>query len=169
MKPIVSLIAVMSENRVIGNKGRIPWHIREDLIRFRDKTTGHATIMGRITFESLLAYYQKSGRPWPIRTHIVVTRDQMYAISKPNVIITHSLEEALAKAKQTETEEIFIAGGAQIFEAAMKYADKLYLTVVKDNFAGDAYFPDYSRFKTIVSEEKRHDRNYDYSFFTLVP
>src|SRR3989338_6688851 len=100
----ISMIVAMSENRVIGNKDKIPWHIREDLIRFKEKTQGHTMIMGRKTFESLMEYYKRSGKPIPIRTTIVVTRDKKYKeiISMYRYIDTHianSIDEAIILAK----------------------------------------------------------------------
>ena len=76
--PRISIICALSQNRVIGSGDRIPWHIRADLIRFKNKTLHHAVIMGRATFESVTAYYKRSGRPVPDRKHIVVTRDRLY-------------------------------------------------------------------------------------------
>src|SRR3989344_8574637 len=179
----ISMIAAMAENRVIGVKDKIPWHIREDLIRFKEKTIGHVMIMGRITFESLLGYYKRSGKPMPKRTTIIVTRDKKYghytSIKRLiEVYVAYSIEEAIELAKKYENEavsvkasadqgEIFIAGGAQIFEQGIKYADRLYLTIVKGKFEGDAFFPDYSDFKKVVSKKESKNEKYEYTFLDL--
>lgn len=166
------MIAAMSENRVVGYKDKIPWHIREDLIRFKEKTTGHAIIMGRKSFESLLGYYKRSGKPLPRRINLVLTREKKLPKSISlyrynDILVAHSLEEAIASAKKYEKDEIFIAGGAQIFSQGIKYADKLYLTKVKGNFKGDAFFPDYSEFKEVVYKRESSDKNYRYTFLEL--
>src|SRR3989344_3185104 len=97
--PIISIIAEVSLNRVIGKGGAIPWHISEDFKQFKERTTGHAIIMGRNTFYSL-------GRPLLNRTNIVITRN--VAFTAPGCVICSSLEEALEKAKAIEEKEIFI-------------------------------------------------------------
>jgi dihydrofolate reductase len=158
MKPIVSIIAALSENNVIGKNNKLPWHISEDLKRFKQLTLHHPVIMGRKTFVSI-------GKPLPGRTNIVITRDENYKAE--DVTIVHSLKEALNVAKEKAEEEIFIIGGAQIFEQTIKVVDKLYLTLVKGNFDGDAYFPDYSAFSKIVSQQTSRDQNYSYTFLDL--
>lgn len=171
-KPKISMIAAMAENRVIGNKDKIPWHIREDLVRFKEKTKGHSMIIGRKTFESLLGYYKRSGQPMPKRKIIVVTRDKAYNkyVSINQLIDTFvagSIEDAISLAKKHEKEEIFIAGGAQIYNLGIKYTDKLYLTIIKGNFEGDAYFPDYSEFKKVVSKKDSINEKYQFTFLEL--
>ena len=175
------MIAAMAENRVIGNKNKIPWHIREDLIRFKEKTIGHAMVMGRKSFESLMGYYKRSGKQRPKRINIIVTRDKKYSehVSINRLIdtfVTHSIEEAIDLAKEKEAAsvktsasqgEIFIAGGAQIYNLGIQYADKLYLTIVKGNFEGDAFFPDYSEFKKTVFKKESRDKNYQYTFLEM--
>lgn len=171
-QPRISLIAVMAENRVIGKAGKIPWHISEDLKRFKKLTEGHLVIMGRKTFESLLGYYQRSGRSLPKRINIIVTKDKKYVefISKNHVtdaFVAHSMEEAINLAKKNEEEEIYISGGAQIYDQGIDYAEKLYLTIVKGNFEGDAYFPDYSQFKKVILKKESSEGNYKYTFLEL--
>src|SRR5687767_4384809 len=110
MKPRVSMIAAISENRVLGLKGKIPWNIPTDIRRFRAKTLGHVIIMGRKTYDSV-------GHAFPKRTNIVVTRDP----SKFKVevaIVVDSIEKALEKAREIEKEEIFVIGGGEIFTLA---------------------------------------------------
>src|SRR3989344_2589665 len=167
-QPTISIIAALSENRVVGLNDRIPWHIKEDLVRFKQKTAGHVMILGRKTFESLIGYYERSDKPLPNRIHIVVTKNKHYSTTIPKTHIVYSLEQAIEMAKKEEKEEIFIAGGAQIFKQSLPYVDKLYLTIVKGSFAGDAFFPDYSEFnKVLFKEDKRADK-YAFTFIDLV-
>lgn len=165
---IISLIAALTEKRVIGNKNRIPWHIKDDLIRFKQKTLNHTVIMGRTTFDSLMGYYKKSGRPVPERNHIIVTRDKSYTTVQPNCFVTFSVEDALELAKKIEKEEVFVSGGASIFEQTIKFATRLHLTIVHGEFEGDTYFPDYSEFtKTIGEERKTTPEGLAYTFLDL--
>jgi len=163
----ISIIAAVSENKVIGKKDKIPWHITEDLRRFRDKTLGHVVIMGRNSFDSMLNYYQKVNKNLPKRIHIVVTRDMNYKINLPDCFVVHSIDKALNLAKKIEKEEIFISGGEQIFRQTINLAHRLYLTIVEGNFDGDRFFPDYSDFKKIISEEKKEEGNYKFKFVEL--
>lgn len=167
MKSTLSLIAAMGENRVIGNKGKIPWHIPEDFKRFKSLTLGHPVIMGRKTFESI-------GKPLPKRTNIVVTRNTSFTprgwneATPKELAVVHTLEKALEMAKKSPgCEEMFIIGGAQIYKQALPLADKLYLTIVKGDFVGDAFFPDYSRFDTEISREEHKNENYQFTFLDL--
>src|SRR3990167_10409085 len=163
-KPIISLIAAISENRAIGNENKLLWQIPKDLKRFRKVTTGHPVIMGRKTFESI-------GHPLPHRTNIIVTRNQNYHAA--GCTVTHSIEEALTIAKSRlrqgsgEATETFVIGGGQIYNKAIKYADKLYLTVVKGSYTADTYFPDYSEFTKVISREEKRSGNYTYTFLDL--
>ena len=132
---MISLIVAMSENRVIGVDNRLPWHIPEDLRRFKQLTLGHPIVMGRKTFESI-------GHVLPKRTNIVVTRERAYRVE--GGAVCHSLEEALAWARQSPGfEETFVIGGAEIFRLALPLAHRLYLTEVSWPFEGDTFFPEY--------------------------
>ena len=161
----------MDENRGIGYHGKIPWHIREDLLRFKNLTVGKTVIFGRKTYDSLLGYYQRSGRPMPTRRTIVVSRSSGSIASgslTKDLYYVSSVEEAIRLAKKIEPVEVFISGGGEIFNQGIKYAEKLYLTVVEGKFQADAFFPDYSEFKNIISEENRSDQNFKYKFVELV-
>lgn len=158
MKTTVSIIAALSQNRIIGNKGEIPWHISEDFKRFKRLTWDHPIIMGRKTHESI-------GRILLNRPNIIITRDQNY--QKDNAIVVHTLKDALQEAKRLDQQEIFIIGGAQIFAQAINQVDKLYLTIVEGNFPGETYFPDYSQFKRVLAKEKRKSENLEYTFLDL--
>lgn len=141
----VTLIAAMARDRVIGRQGQVPWHLPEDLKHFRLRTTGHTVIMGRKTFESI-------GKPLPKRRSIVISRrpDDLH----PEVQVASSLEAALALAGNDD-DEIFIAGGEQIYTLALPRADRLDLTIVDAPIAGDAYFPPFnSKEWRLISEEQ---------------
>ncbi|MBU0619087.1 dihydrofolate reductase [Patescibacteria group bacterium] len=166
-KPTVSIICALSENRVIGDSGRIPWHIVPDLVRFKQKTLGHVVIMGRKAFDSMAEYYQERGRDLPKRTHIIVTRNPDYQVDLSGCMRAQSINAALELAGKIEPKEIFIAGGEEIFRQTIDRADKLYLTVIKGEFKGDAFFPDYSEFSQVVSEKKRESDGHKYTFLEL--
>jgi len=178
---IISLIAALDENRVIGKGNRIPWHIKDDLLHFKNLTLHHTVIMGRTTFDSLIGYYQRSRRPLPERRHVIVSRDANYTVNLPNCFVVHSIEDALRISIEIETEaarlaaassaergEVFISGGASIFEQTISKANRLHLTLVHHIFEGDTYFPDYSEFKKVVGEEhKKTDEGLVYTFLDL--
>lgn len=136
MTVTISAIAAMSRNFVIGKDNKLLWHIPEDFKHFKTTTMGKPVIMGRKTYESL-------GKPLPGRTNIVIT-------GKPNqvtgdIVIVTTVDEAISKAKQiaaeTNVNEIFIIGGGQIYEAAMPQTDRIYLTVINQDYEGDTFFP----------------------------
>lgn len=156
----ISLIAaIASVNRALGKNNRLIYHIPEDLKRFKEITSGHPIIMGRKTFESI-------GMPLPNRTNIVITHDPEYYAEETEVV--HSLDEALKQAQgKPGQDEIFIIGGGQIYQEAIKAANKLYLTIVEGNPEADTFFPDYSDFKKIVSEENHENDGLKYKFIDL--
>lgn len=167
-KPHVSIVVAMAHNNVIGKENKVPWHITPDLVRFKEKCLNHTVIMGRKTFESLVGYYDKSGRPLPGRIYIVVTSDPSYETTRENCLVAHSFEEAIAKAKEIEPEEVIIGGGGQIFKAGMNSADRLYLTLVDVEVeGGDAFFPDYSAFDKVRERLDGEYKGTKYSFLTL--
>jgi len=154
----ISLIAALSENHVIGKDNQLPWHISEDLKRFREITRGHPVIMGRKTFESI-------GKALPNRLNIVITRD--LSLKYEDVVVVNSIEEAISIAEERDPDEVFIIGGAQIYDQAIKIADKLYLTLVHTEIEGDAYFPDYADFKKVVSKTEGQEDGFKYTFLDL--
>lgn len=139
----ISLIAAMTENRVISRKNKIPWKISGELLRFREITEGHTIIMGSKTYESI-------GNALPERTNIVITSQKDYRA--PNCIIAESFEDALNKC---EGKDVFVIGGEQVFIQALPFADKIYLSVIHDDFDGDRFFPDFSddEFQKVYSED----------------
>lgn len=131
----ISIIVAVDENNVIGKDNALIWHLPADMKFFKEKTTGHSVITGRKNYESIPEKF----RPLPNRTNIIITRQKNY--HAPGAIIVGSIDEAIEKAKQTGDEEIFIIGGAEIFQQSMHLTDKLYLTKIYHSFEGDVYFP----------------------------
>lgn len=166
-KPRVSIVVAIGDgnlhNHVIGKDNRLLWHIPDDMKRFKKITLGHPVIMGRKTFESILAVL---GKPLPGRINIVVTRDQNW--SHQGVLVTHSLAEAFEKASALDPEEIFVGGGTQLYTEALPYVDRLYLTLVHDDKEGDAHFPSYEKeFTRELSRETRVWDGITYHWVTL--
>ena len=162
-------VVAIGKNRELGKEGKLLWHIPDDLKRVKELTLGHPIVMGRKTFESIVGYL---GQPLPGRTNIVVTPhpDDMMEIVSPSsdVIVVSSLEEGIEKAKALDAEEIHIGGGAQIYEQALPYIDKLYLTLVDDEKEADSFFPSYEKeFTKKVFEEAREWNGLKYKWVDL--
>src|SRR3989338_9374152 len=119
---MINIIAAIGKNRELGAKNKLLWHITEDVERFKTLTTDQVVIMGRKTYESIPEKF----RPLPHRVNIIVTRDENYQINNKNVFVSHSIEDAITKAKEFNN-EIFIIEGAPIYKQSLKYAHKLYL------------------------------------------
>jgi dihydrofolate reductase len=130
---MISLIAAMSLNRLIGRENQLPWHLPEDLKHFKAVTAGKPVVMGRRTFQSI-------GRPLPGRENRVVTRQAGYRHA--GVIPFFSLEDAIADGTPPNSPEIFVIGGEQIYCQSLPLADRVYLTVIESDFEGDARFPE---------------------------
>lgn len=130
-KPRLSLIVAMAKNRVIGAAGKIPWHLPNELQLFKSVTMGHHIIMGRKTWESI-------NRLLPGRATVIVTRQHEF--SMPGALIAHTLEEAIARCAGDS--EIFVIGGGELYRAALPLADRIYLTVVDAEPAGDTLMPE---------------------------
>ena len=131
----------MSRNRVIGRRGALPWRLPADLARFKQRTLGHAVIMGRRTWDTL------NGRPLPQRTNIVLTRDRGLRLPE-GVLTAASLEEALMLARQSHprSDEVFVAGGAEIYRAALAIAQRIDMTWIDVEIPdGDAFFPPFEQ------------------------
>lgn len=132
----VSLIVAYAQGGVIGLDNQLPWHLPEDLKRFKALTMGHHIIMGRKTYDSL-------GRLLPGRTTVIVTRNADLKVE--GALIAHSLEEAVAMCQFADgqaDDEVFIIGGAELYRAGLDLADKLYVTEVNLKVQGDAFFPE---------------------------
>lgn len=158
------IAAIQKSDRGLGKGNDLLWRIPEDLKRFKELTTGHPIIMGRKTYESI-------GRPLPHRTNIIITRNVDYAA--PGCVVVTSLDDALVKAREAEAKnnnaekKIFIIGGGEIYNQAIPHTDILHLTLVDGNKEADAFFPDYSDFKTEIWREDHPESSPSYSWVDL--
>ena len=151
---MIKIIVAMSKNRVIGNNNELIWKLSYDLKRFKELTTGQSVVMGRKTYESI-------GRPLPNRRNIIITRNLEYEVEGCEIV--SSLEEALLLTGSN----CFIIGGGEIYKQSLEVADKIYLTLVHQDFEGDTQFPELNSEwakmdrKDFSADEKNQ---YDYSF-----
>ena len=141
----LSIIVAVARNRVIGANNTLPWHLPEDLKRFRALTTGHHIIMGRKTYESI-------NRLLPGRTTVIVTRNSNYQVA--GALIANSLQQAIKLCGNDE--EVFLIGGAELYRDGMKLANKLYITEIDAAFEGDAFFPEFDKTKWQEISRERH-------------
>jgi dihydrofolate reductase len=157
----IALVVARAANGVIGDNGKIPWRLPEDMRRFRQVTMGKPCVMGRKTWDSL------PKKPLPGRLNIVVTRD-LHFIAEGAAVV-HSLDEAIARARLESADEIAIIGGEGIYRAALPRADVIHLTEVLAEFPGDAYFPaiDASAWRETAREDHVPDSGLEYRFVTL--
>jgi len=152
---IVSLIAAVSTNSVIGLDDRIPWNIPGEQKRFKDLTIGKSVVMGRKTYESI-------GRPLSDRRTIVVTRNQEFMVGSGMTV--QSLDDAYTVLK--DEKEIFIAGGGEIYKEALPRADKIYLTVIEKIIEGNVYFPEFDQDEFFITYEQRVEGEIPYTYYT---
>ena len=148
------IIAAIARNRVIGKNGKLPWHIPEDLIRFKQLTTGHTVIMGRRTFDSL-------DRPFPNRLNIVITSNVLNGITS-----YPSLDFALQALSNKK--EVFVIGGGRLFAEALKLADEMRLTLVDRDVDGDTFFPPYEDYLRRNFQLVHQEYNTGFSFVDYV-
>jgi dihydrofolate reductase len=159
MNPRISLIsAIARSNRAIGKDNALLWHIPEDFKHFKELTSGHAIVMGENTYRSI-------GRPLPNRTNIVLSQTPDFA--PEGIVVVRSIEEAIERAKKVKQEEIFIIGGASIYRQFIPLADRLYLTLVEGEYEADTFFPEYTEFTKVLSEEVMDNGTHTFSFVTL--
>ncbi len=153
----LSVLAALSENRVIGNQGRLPWRLPDEMRRVKQLSMGHCLLMGRKTFESI-------GRSLPGRTTIVITRNPDFA--HKDVVVARDLDAAITTAEKRGDDEAFVFGGETIYQLALPQADRLYLTRIHAEFEGDAFFPDFDEREWALVSETRHpaDENHTYAF-----
>jgi dihydrofolate reductase len=155
----ITIIAALSENRVLGKDNQLVWHMPNDFKRFKALTRGHHVIMGRRTYESL-------DKPLPLRTNIVITRQDNYQAGE--CVVVQSMAEALAAVK--DDDQPFIIGGAEIYKLGLAVADKMELTLVESSFEGDTFFPEFSAKNWELNQEEKHlkdEKNpYNYRFLT---
>lgn len=156
---LISIIVAVSKNGAIGKDNQLLWRLPEDLKRFKKLTLGHPIIMGRKTFDSI-------GKPLPGRKSIVITRNPDFQFD--DVIVVHSVNEALSEAKKLNSAEAFIIGGGEVYKLALPLADKLYITEVETEIDGDTYFKIDQPENWVVTErtvhqaDDRHDFGYNF-------
>ncbi len=142
----LSIIVAIAHHRVIGIDNTLPWHLPEDLMRFKALTTGHHIIMGRKTYESL-------GRLLPGRTTVIVTRNQSYQAAA-GALVAHSLKEAVDLCQHDN--EVFVIGGHSLYQDGLLMADKLYITQVDLTVRGDAFFPEFDLSQWLETSREHH-------------
>ena len=156
-KPIISLIAAMANNRVIGKDNEMPWHLPADLAHFKAVTLGKPIIMGRKTYESI-------GRPLPGRKNIVISRNNSYTLEGCETV--SSLEKAMELV--SDVEELMIIGGGYLYSQTLSQADRLYLTFIDLDVDGDTQFPEFEHLELKEVKREKHlkdEKNpYDYQF-----
>ena len=154
----VTIVVAISENHAIGKDNKLLWYLPNDLKHFKEITTGHTVIMGRKTYESV-------GKPLPKRRNIIITRQE---INIEGCEVVNSIEAALALCANEE--EVFIVGGAEIYKQALKLTDRIYLTIVHQNFEADSFFPEIPKqyWKEVYREDHQPDEKnlLPYSFIT---
>lgn len=157
---IISMIAAVSKNQVIGKNNDLPWKLPDDMKFFMETTKGHHAIMGRKNYESIPHKF----KPLPNRTNIVVTRQNNF--NAPGCIVVDSLEKGLAIARDNQEAEAFIIGGAEIYKLGMPYANRLYLTEINAEIQGDTFFPQYDKAKWREISRVHHgkDERHSYEF-----
>ena len=149
------IIAAVSENDVIGFRGKIPWKIPEDIKRFKDKTIGHAVLMGRKTYDSI----DEKFRPLLKRENIVLSRNPDY--EEEGVMIYSNLDDAIEEARKRRVEKLFIAGGEGVYRDVMEKADVIDLTKVHMEIEGDVHFPriDCDAWRKVESSDIYHSQS----------
>ena len=168
-QPRIAMIAAMANNRIIGADNDMPWHLPADLKHFKSVTLGKPVIMGRKTYESI-------GKALPGRHNIVISMQTQYQLDDADVV--HSVAEALHLAKETQfksaqpASEIMIIGGGKLYKAMLPAAQRLYLTFIDLNVAGDTEFPDYNlhaNWHQVSSQPHTADEKnpYNYTFVCL--
>ena len=154
---MISMICAVGKNREIGFKNKLLWDLPDDMKHFKDITLNHTVIMGQTTFQSI-------NKALPGRKNIVLTLDKNFIAQECEM--AYDLKALAEKHKNTE-EEVFIIGGASIYKQILPYATRLYLTLVDDAPEADVFFPEYSEFKNIVSEEEKEYNGIRYKFIEL--
>lgn len=161
-KPSVALICAMTQERVIGKDNALPWKISEDLQRFKALTVGKPVIMGRKTYESL-------GKALPLRTNLVMTRQEDFKPSDSIVVSTlgEALQVANTICRHSKAEEIMVIGGGEIYRQALPVADTVYATIIDDHcIKGDTFFPELGEDWYMTSGDF-HNGSPSYTFVTL--
>lgn len=148
---IISLIAAVSKNRVIGKNNDLPWHLPNDMKYFMQTTKGHHVIMGRKNYDSIPEKF----RPLPHRTNLVVTRQKGFKAA--GCIIVHSIEEGIELAKKNNEHEAFVIGGAEIYKIGLPFSQRLYLTEIDATIEGDTFFPEFEKMSWKETSRVHHE------------
>ncbi len=156
--PIISQIAALGRNRVIGKEGKVPWNIPEDWQYFLNKIRGCSILMGHKTWDALPL-------PLPVSWQGVVTHSESFAAEK--AVTFTSVDKGLKALVERGEEEVFVIGGGELYRQVMPFTHRLYLTVIDRDFDGDTFFPEWDEFSRIVSERRSSDNGYDFTFFVL--
>lgn len=153
----ISLVVAASENNAIGKNNQLIWHLPNDLKFFKNTTWGFPVIMGRKSFESV-------NKPLPGRTNIVITTNPDWKAE--TVIVVNNLKDAIQKAAETNSKQIFIIGGGEIYKQSMDIADSIYITRVHADVEGDTFFPviDESKWKLTSNQDFEADEKHAYSY-----
>ncbi len=161
---IISLIAAVSHNRVIGKNNDLPWHLPDDMKFFMQTTKGHHCIMGRKNYESLPEKF----KPLPNRTNIVITRQKNF--NAPGCLVMNAIDQGLSVAQNNNENEVFIIGGAEIYREAMEQTHRMYLTEIYAEIDGDTYFPTFNKhlWKEIKREHHAADERHKFAFDYVV-
>jgi dihydrofolate reductase len=158
---IISLIAALSENNVIGKNNDLPWSLPDDMKYFMQTTKGHHVIMGRKNYESIPEKF----RPLPNRTNFVVTRQSNFIA--PGCTVFNSIDDAISAARNAGEKEVFVIGGSEIYKHTLAIANRLYLTEIKAIIEGDVFFPTFSPKEWIETARVEHpilDARHAYEF-----
>ncbi len=160
----ISLIAAVAKNRVIGKENDLPWRLPDDMKYFMQTTSGHHVLLGRKNYDSLLPKF----KPLPNRTNIVVTRQKDFKAA--GCVVVNSIEKGIEIARVNNEKELFVIGGAQIYEQSLAEADFLYLTEINAEIEGDTYFPVFDSNEWTEVSRKPHvaDERHRYSFDFVV-
>jgi len=155
--PIISHLVAASENNVIGKHNQIPWHLPNDLKFFKNKSWAMPVIMGRNTYESL-------DKPLPGRINVVITKNKDW--KRNDVTVTHSIDEAIKKACESDCNELFIIGGGEIFKQSLDIVNRIYLTRVHTEIEGDVFYPsfDESKWKLISEDPHAADEKHQFAY-----
>lgn len=166
---MISLIVATDKKGAIGKDNLIPWRIRSDLVLLKQLTLDNTVILGRKTYDSMVFYYDRSGRPMPGKLYIIITHDTAYAPKREGATVAHSADEALKKAEQAGG-EILVIGGSQIYELLLPHADRIYLTEVATEVDGDTFFPPLDKSQWSETSRIHHEKSDkdEFDFDTVV-
>lgn len=160
----ISFVVAVARNGVIGKNNDLPWRLPDDMKFFMSKTKGHHVVLGRKNYDSLPAKF----KPLPERTNIIVTHQKDFTV--PGAVIVHSIEDAIAFARNNRETDLMIIGGAEIYKLAFPFANTLYITEIDADVEGDVYFPKFDKAEWTELERVHHpaDAKHPYAFDFVV-